>query len=133
MIGYINCQTSEADTHRRQTRLEPMATGEQLFEEIARDILGELPESEAFNAILVVIDWFTKVQPYIPAKTTWTVEDVTDFYINNIWKLCGLPKQITLDRCLQFTLNFLNQLNRKLNINLHFSTAYHLQIDELSK
>ena len=64
-----------------------MATGECPFEEIAMDFIGELPESEAFNAILVVIDWFTKVQDYVPAKTTWTAEDVTNSYINDIWKL----------------------------------------------
>ena len=47
-----------------------MPTGERLFEEIAMDFDGELLESEGFNAILVVTDRFTKVQNYIPAKTT---------------------------------------------------------------
>ena len=47
-----------------------MPTEERPFEEIAMDFVGELPESEGFNAILVVTDRFTKVQNYIPAKTT---------------------------------------------------------------
>ena len=47
-----------------------MATGERPFEERVMDFVGELPESEGFNAILVVKDRFTKVQHYIPAKTT---------------------------------------------------------------
>ena len=62
----------------------PMPTGERSFEKIAMDFVGELPESEGFNAILVVIDRFTKVQHYIPAKTTWTVEDIANSYINDI-------------------------------------------------
>ena len=108
-----------------------MPTGEHPFEEIAMNFVGELPESEAFNAILVVTDRYTKVQHYIPAKTTWTAEDIADSYINDIWKLYGLPRHITSDRCLQFTSKCLKELNRKLHINLRLSTAYHPQTDGL--
>ena len=79
-----------------------MLTGEHTFEEIAKVFVAELPESEDFNAIPVITDRFTKVQDYIPAKTTWTAEDVANSYINNIWKLCGLPRHITSDCGLQF-------------------------------
>jgi len=61
-----------------------MPTEERPFEEIAIDFVGELPESEGFNAILVVTDRFTKVQHYILAKTTWTASDVAAVYINEI-------------------------------------------------
>ena len=70
VAGCVKCQKSKADRHSRQTKLVPMATGEHPFEEIAMDFVGELPESEGFNAILVVTDRFTKVQHYIPAETT---------------------------------------------------------------
>ena len=93
--GCTKCQKSTADRHSRQTKLVPMPTGQHPFEEIAMDCVGELPESEAFNAILVVTDRFTKVQYHIPAKTTWTAEDVADSYINDIWKLYALPRHIT--------------------------------------
>src|SRR5258706_4900792 len=95
VAGCIKCQKSKADRHSRQTKLVPMPMGERPFEEIAMDFVGELPESEGFNAILVVTDRFTKVQHYIPAKTTWTASDVADAYINDIWRLYGLPRHIT--------------------------------------
>ena len=110
-----------------------MPTGQRPFEEIAIDFVGELPESESFNAILVVTDRFTKVQHYIPAKTTWTAEDVANSYINDIWKLYGLPRHITSDHGPQFASKFLKELNRKFNINLRLSTAYHAQTDGLSE
>ena len=110
-----------------------MPTGERPFEEIARDFVGELPESEGFNAILVATDQFTKVQHYIPVETTWTAEDVADSYINEIWKLSGLPRHITSDRVLQFASKFLEELNRKLNITLRLSTAYHPETDGFSE
>ena len=98
----MRCQKSKADRHCRQTKLVPMPTGERPFEEITMDFIGELPESEGFNAILVVTDQFIKVQHYILANTTWTAEDVADSYINDIWKLYGLLRHMTSDRGLQF-------------------------------
>ena len=68
--GCVKCQKSKAERHSRQTKLVTMPTGERPFEEIAMNFAGELPESEGFYAILVVTDPFTKVQHYIPAKTT---------------------------------------------------------------
>ena len=61
-----------------------MATGEHPFEEIVMDIVGKLLESEGFNAILIITDRFTKVQHYIPAKTTRKAADVANVYINEI-------------------------------------------------
>ena len=110
-----------------------MPTGERPFEEIAMDFVGELPESEGFTAILVVTDRFTKVQHYLPAKTSWTAADVAHAYINEIWRLHGVPRHITTDRGPQFTSTFYKELNRKLNINLRLSTAYHPQTDGLSE
>ena len=57
--GYIRCQKAKVDKHRRQTKLVPMPTGERPYEENAMDFVVELQESEGFNAILVVADWFT--------------------------------------------------------------------------
>ena len=127
------CQKSKADRHSRLTKLVPMQTVERPFEEIVMDFVGELPESEAFNAILVVTDWSTKVQHYIPANTTWTAEDVADSDINDIGKPCGLPRHINSDLGPQFTSKFLKDLNRKRNINLRLSNACHPQTDRLTK
>ena len=80
--------------------------------------VAELPESEGFNAIVVVTDRFTKLQHYLPVKTTCTGADVANTYINEIWLLHILPRHITFDRGPQFAFKFSKQLYRKLNINL---------------
>ena len=89
------CQRSKFDHYVCQTKLVPMPTGSRPWEEIAIDFIGELPESEGFNAILVITDRFTKMQRYIPALTTWMASDVANAYICHIWKHYGLPKHIT--------------------------------------
>ena len=48
------------------------------------DFVAELPESDGWNAILVITDRFTKMQRYIPGKTTWTAEDIANVYITDI-------------------------------------------------
>ena len=55
-----------------------MPTREQPFKEIGMEFISELPESEVFNAMLVVSDRFIKEQHSIAAKTTCTAEDVAD-------------------------------------------------------
>ena len=132
MVGCVKCQKSNADRHSKQTKLVPILTGECPFQEIAMDFVAELPESEGFNAILIVTDQFTKVWNYIPAKTTWTAADVANSYINDIWKLDGLQRHITWDRSLQFASKFLKKLNRNVNMHLRLSAAYHAPTDELS-
>ena len=56
----MKCQKNKADSHTRQTKLLPMPRGEQPFEEIAMHFVCESPQSEGFNAILVVRDRFTR-------------------------------------------------------------------------
>ena len=97
------------------------------------DFLAELPASQGFYAILVVTDRFTKVHPYLPAKTTWPAADVANAYINENWRLHGLPLHITPDHGAQFAYKFFKELNRNLNIKLCLSTAIHSQTDGLCK
>ena len=95
--------------------------------------MGELPESQGYNAISVKTDQFTKVQYYIPESTSWTAADVANAYICYIWKLYGLPRHITSDHRPQFASLFAKESNKKLDIGLCLSTPYHTQKDGLSE
>ena len=95
--------------------------------------VGELPESEGFNAILVVTDKFTKVPHYLAAQTTCTAADVGIPYMKEICRLHGLPRHITSDRGPQFASKWAKELQHKLHINLRVSTAYHTEPDRLSE
>lgn len=126
-------QKAKSNRHSKRMKLVPMPTGERPWEDIAMDFVGELPESEAYNAILVIADRFTTMQQFIPVKTTWMSEDLADAYLNHIWKLQALPKYITSDRGPQFPSTFLKVLNSCLNKGLRLSTAHHPQTDGLSE
>ena len=84
VAGCQRCQLAKSDRHSKATKLLPMPTGVRPWEEISMDFVGELPESEGFNVILVITDRFTKMRCYIPARDTWTAEDVANVYITEV-------------------------------------------------
>ena len=90
VAGCDECHRAKADRHSKAKALLPMPLGIRPWEEIAVDFVGELPESDGFNAILVITDRFTKMQQYIPAKTTWTSDFFANVYITDIWRHYGL-------------------------------------------
>ena len=110
-----------------------MPTGVRQWEQIAMDFVGELPESDGWNVILVITDRFTKMQRYIPAKTTCIAEDIANVYIMDVWRHYGLPRGVTSDWGPQFASAFLQALNKVLDIQLCLSTAHHPETDGLSE
>ena len=57
-----------------------------------------LPESQGMNQIMVVVDWFTKMGHFIPLNGESSAKDCADAFLNNVWKLHGLPDEIVSDR-----------------------------------
>ena len=79
------------------------------------------------DAILVIMDRFTKM---IRLKTTMTnilLEGIAKIYKDEIWKLHGVPKTILSDRGLQFALKFMEEFTKVLGTKRKLSTAYHPQ------
>ena len=93
----------------------------------------EFAESEGIDAIRVVRDRFTKVEDYLPGKSTCPAVDVANTYIYDICPLNVLPQHITSDRDPAFAYKFSKELNCKLKINPRLSTADHPQTYELSE
>ena len=85
--------------------------------------------SAGYNSIWVVVDRLTKVAHFIPVNTTYSGARLAELYISRIVCLHGVPKKIIADRGSQFTSQFWEQLHDSLDTKLHFSTAYHPQID----
>ena len=54
------CQRAKPDRHARQTALKPMPVRNGPWQEIAKDFVVGLPDSDGFNAILMVVDRFSK-------------------------------------------------------------------------
>src|SRR3954463_13607756 len=94
------------------------------------DFITGLPRTRSgYDSIWDVVDRLTKVDHFIPVKTTFTSAKLAKIYMNRIVCLHGVPKSIVYDRGTQFTLHFWRQLNESLGTRLEFSTDFHPQTD----
>ena len=101
----------------------------QPWERISVDLIGPLPESNGFDMILVIIDYFTKMKVFMPTYQTITSLMAADLFKTHAFKRFGIPTGIVSDRGTQFVSEFMTELYRILGIKGMPSTAYHPQTD----
>ncbi|KAH0613403.1 uncharacterized protein H6S33_005289 [Morchella sextelata] len=123
------CQRSKSNTHGKLGVLRSLPIPEQPWQEVSMDFVTGLPESEGYDAIMVVVDRLTKIRHLLPCNTTVNSEDVAQLYLRNIWKLHGLLTHVTSDRGTQFTAKFWKALCKHLDIEARMSTAFHPETD----
>jgi hypothetical protein len=97
------------------------------------DFITELPNTHSFNAIMVIVDSVSKQSHFIPMHTMDMALGSAQLYLQNVWKLHGLPKSILSDRGPQFVAEFMHKLYRLLGIMISSSTAYHSQSNGQTK
>jgi len=109
--------------------LHPHNTPTSPWQDISADLIGPVLESKGFNAILAIIDQFSKMIRLIPCMTELMAHSLAEVYHDNIWKLHGLPRWLTTDRGPQFTAELMKSLCTVLGIKQNLSTTYHPQTD----
>ena len=92
-------------------------------------MIGPLPRSNKMDAILVIVDHFTKIIRLKATTTNISSEGVAKIYRDEIWKIHGIPKTILSDHGLQFASKFMEDFMRVLGTKRKLSTAYHPQTD----
>jgi hypothetical protein len=100
------------------------------------DFVTDLPKSSKhnFTAILIRVCHLTKMVHFVPCHKEITVAKETDeLFIDNIYKLHGVPKVIVYDKDPRFVGKFWQSFMRKLNTKLNMITAKHPQTDGLTK
>ena len=88
-----------------------------------------LPRSQHYNAILVVVDKFSKYGHFLPLAHPFTALTIAQLYFSHIYKLHGLPEAIISDRHRIFTSNLWKELFKLTDTQLLMSSAYHPQTD----
>eukprot|EP00253_Pinus_taeda_P032874 PITA_32874 len=110
--------------------LQPLAIPEWKWETISMDFITGLPKTKRNNdSIMVVVDKLSKAAHFIPVQSTYKAAQIAHIFMQNVFKLHGLPKTIISDRDVKFTLAFWRTLFFELGTQLNFSTAYHPQTD----
>ena len=123
------CSRSKIPRHRPYGLLQPLPIPETPWTSISMDFIVDLPPSKTFNSIFVVVDRLTKMAHFIPCHKTVTGEETTRLFVDNIYRLHGLPNDIISDRGTQFTSKFWQSLFKILGVEIKLSSAYHPQTD----
>ena len=121
------CQETKVHRNKPTGLLHPHNIPSEPWEVVGVDMIGELPESGGYNAIVVITDKFTKRLRLIPSHITLTSEGMAKIYRDNIFAIHGLPRKFIHDRGPQFHSGFMKELYKLLGIEGNFTTAYHPQ------
>jgi hypothetical protein len=118
----------KVEHQRRIGLLQPLKILEWKWEEIGMDFIVGLSRTQAgSNSIWVIVDRLTKVDHFIPVKTTYSGTKLVELYMSRIVCIHRVPKKIVSDQSSQFTSKFWEKLHESMDTKLNFSSAYHPQ------
>jgi transposase InsO family protein len=127
--GCEACQRTKSHREKAHNLLHPNEIPNAPWEHISIDIIGELPESNGFNAILVIVDRFSKMIIVIPTNMELTALGTAKIYWDHVWSKHGLPRKVISDQGPQFMAQFMKDLHKLTGVVGNLSTAYHPQTD----
>ena len=90
--------------------LQPLPIPDYAWHVVTLDFIEGLPSSQHFNCIPVVVDKFSKYAHFIPMKHPFTAFQVALAFMDNVFKLHGLPEALVSDRDRIFTSSLWQEL-----------------------
>ena len=127
------CQNIATPRHKPYGQLQSLSVPKQPWEEISLDFITQLPEScigtKAHDAILVVVDRYTKMAQFIPTTTDLAAPEFAALFHEKIELKYGSPKGIVSDRDSRITSKFWAEVCSYSLIKRRLSTAFHPQTD----
>src|SRR5258707_907900 len=134
MVGdYIrsctSCACTKAMRHKPYGLLKQLPIPGQPWESISMDFIEQLPASEGFTAILVIVDRLTKQSLFIPTHNMVDAPQLAQLFLTHIFSKHGAPGHVTSDRGTEFVSHFFCSLGSLLSMKLHFMSGYHPEGD----
>lgn len=127
------CQRCKYDNAAYPEKLQPLSIPTAIWSEISMYFITRLPKSEGREAIMVVVDKLSMYADLVGLRHPFTATIVVEAFLNNIFKLHGMPLTIVSDRDSVFLSSFRHQFFRLLGVELHISTVYHPQTNGQTK
>ena len=126
----LTCQSNKARNSQLIGLAQPIPHPPRRWNQVTMDLITQLPRTKEGNdAIVVIVDKYSKMIHCIATQTTVTAPQLAKLFFNEIVKHHGLPSSIISDRDPRFTSSFWQQLWKQLGTKLAMSTAYHPQTD----
>ena len=128
------CQQAKPTCHKPYRELQLLQQPWGPCTNILMDFIVGLPLSKcwskAYNSILIIMDWYTKMVCYI---VVWSDIDTPGLAVVFVWKFIlagpGVPDSIVSDRGSVFMSTFWSTVCYHLKVCRRLSTAFHSQTD----
>jgi len=127
------CSRSKDSRHKPYGFLNPLDIPNKPWYSLSMDFITDLPSSNGYTCIFVVIDRFSKMGHFIPFPKVPSATDTATAFMNNIFRLHGLPSEIISDRGTQFTSKFWSSICKSLKINMKLASPFHHQTNGLTE
>jgi hypothetical protein len=127
------CQQAKTERVPYPGLLQPLPVPTKAWTLVTTDFIEGLPTSAGFNCILVVMDKFSKYSRFIKLKHPFSTLQVAQQYMEDVYKLHGMPSTIVSDRDKIFTSLLWKGLFKLLGTQLCMSSSYHPQSDGQTK
>uniref|UniRef100_A0A453DFY0 Integrase catalytic domain-containing protein n=1 Tax=Aegilops tauschii subsp. strangulata TaxID=200361 RepID=A0A453DFY0_AEGTS len=125
----LTCQQAKPERVQYPGLLSPLPVPPKAWDTVSMDFISGLPSSYQYNCILVVIDKFSKYGHFMGLTHPFNAQKVAEIFLDNVYKLHGMPRLIICDRDPIFTSAFWKFLISNTGAELNMSTACHPETD----
>lgn len=123
------CQKTKNSNFKKFGLLIPNPIPSRPYESISMDFVVNLPWSEEYNAILVIVDRLTKHAQFIPCTTGLDTEGFAYLFVKHVAARFGLLTSIISDRDPRWISDFWRAVCKCLKTKLAMSSSHHPQHD----
>src|SRR5260221_643861 len=123
------CARTKSPRHKPYGKLKQLPIPSRLWSSISMDFIKQLPDSEGFSTILVIVNHLTKQAIFIPSHDTVNAPQVVQLFLIHVFSKHRVPAHVTLDRGSKFVSHFFHSLGKLLWMRLHFTSGYHPEGD----
>jgi hypothetical protein len=93
--------------------------------DISMDFIVGLPKSGNKSVMMVVVDHLSKYVHLCSLRHPFTTSIVTQFFMDQVFQIHGIPHSIISDHDPHFTNNFWQELFKLQVTQFHLIVAYH--------
>ena len=94
------------------------------------EFLSNCYDDDIYDAILIIIDRFSKMTYYIFVKSTWSIENLIDILFDKMLLIFFKIKKIVFDRKALFMSDYWSALCYRIRVVRKLNIIFHSQIDD---
>ena len=118
------CQQDKVEKAKVSGLLEPLPVPTRPWESVSLDFITHLPKVGEYDAILVIVDRFSKYATFVPTPKLCSAELTAQLFFKHVVKLWGILSSIISDRDGRFIGTFWTELFVFLGTTLNISSSY---------